>query len=411
MYLCRSKLLVMGKIYYSILLISIALTTSFDTSAQNSSKDSTALSSAPISASPQDSIIQDSTEQRNLIQRIVHYFNEAKKDKSTKKFDISFIGGPNYSVDTKLGIGLLASGMYRLDREDLSLPPSTVSMYTNLTTSGFFSVGIVDHTIFPDDAYRINADINFSYNPSKFYGIGYAAGDAGNYSEYNLYTLSLKAEFLKKILNNTYAGLTLNVEDVNGKDFEVEAMAPAEDLKNTAVGGGILLTYDTRDFIPNPYKGIYFKYEQNFYPELFGSSHSFNIIEVTARAYQRIWGNGILAFDVNGVFQNGEVPWTMLSQLGGSRQMRGYFKGRFRDKKQINAQVELRQKIYNRHGIAVWAGGGTVANSLSNLQIDQVLPTYGIGYRWEFKKRVNIRFDYGFGKYTSGFYFNINESF
>lgn len=40
-----------------------------------------------------------------------------------------------------------------------------------------------------------------------------------------------------------------------------------------------------------------------------------------------------------------------------------------------------------------------------------MLPTYGVGLRWEFKHRVNIRIDYGFGKHTRGFIFNVNEAF
>ena len=38
-------------------------------------------------------------------------------------------------------------------------------------------------------------------------------------------------------------------------------------------------------------------------------------------------------------------------------------------------------------------------------------PNYGAGLRWELKKRVNVRLDYGFGKKTSGFLLNINEAF
>lgn len=35
-----------------------------------------------------------------------------------------------------------------------------------------------------------------------------------------------------------------------------------------------------------------------------------------------------------------------------------------------------------------------------------------ICYRWEFKKDVNVRLDYGFGKSgQSGFIFNIGEAF
>ena len=41
----------------------------------------------------------------------------------------------------------------------------------------------------------------------------------------------------------------------------------------------------------------------------------------------------------------------------------------------------------------------------------QTLPNYGIGFRWELKKEVNVRLDYGFGKKTSGFLLSINEAF
>lgn len=47
-----------------------------------------------------------------------------------------------------------------------------------------------------------------------------------------------------------------------------------------------------------------------------------------------------------------------------------------------------------------------------SLQQLHVLLNYGLGYRWEFKKNVNVRLDYGLGKAgQSGFIFNINEAF
>ena len=49
------------------------------------------------------------------------------------------------------------------------------------------------------------------------------------------------------------------------------------------------------------------------------------------------------------------------------------------------------------------------AKSVSFLK--HILPNYGFGYRWEFKKRVNVRLDLGFGKHQTGFIFNINEAF
>ena len=51
-------------------------------------------------------------------------------------------------------------------------------------------------------------------------------------------------------------------------------------------------------------------------------------------------------------------------------------------------------------------------DALIYLLQDILVVEVGVGYRWEFKKNVNVRLDYGFGKSgQSGFLFNINEAF
>ena len=102
----------------------------------------------------------------------------------------------------------------------------------------------------------------------------------------------------------------------------------------------------------------------------------------------------------------------MVAQLGGSDTMRGYYEGRYRDKNKMEGEIELRQHVWKRNGIVAWAGLGTVFNKFSSMRARNVLPNFGLGYRWEFKKNVNVRLDYGFGKSgQSGFLFNINEAF
>ena len=71
---------------------------------------------------PEDTTTQhkDSTVQkRTFFKRFLDYFNDANKDKNHKKFDFSIIGGPHYSTDTKLGLGLVAAGLYRAGRSDM----------------------------------------------------------------------------------------------------------------------------------------------------------------------------------------------------------------------------------------------------------------------------------------------------
>ena len=78
----------------------------------------------------------------------------------------------------------------------------------------------------------------------------------------------------------------------------------------------------------------------------------------------------------------------------------------------------FREAVYKRqHHISIEDkplarfGVGNVFPSFEKFKWGYTLPNYGIGLRWEFKKRINIRVDYGFGKHTSGFLFNINEAF
>ncbi|MCD5882473.1 hypothetical protein LB411_37150, partial [Klebsiella pneumoniae] len=56
-------------------------------------------------------------------------------------------------------------------------------------------------------------------------------------------------------------------------------------------------------------------------------------------------------------------------------------------------------------------GAGTMGPSLSSLNNGRWLPSAGVGYRFEFKPRVNVRLDYGIGNGSSGFYFQVGEAF
>lgn len=374
------------------------------------------LSSYGASVSPvQDSLhltSADTAVKRNIFQRIYKYFQESNEPKDYKKFDFSIIGGPHYSDDVKLGLGLVASGLYRIDKEDLSLSPSNISFYGDITTTGFYLLGIRGNTIFPHDFYRLDLNLYFFSFPSKYWGLGYKNGSHNDdYTTYKRKEIQIKLDFLRKVAPHTYVGITGMFRNVNGKDFKEISYLNGEKKNIGSLGAGVLISYDSRDFIPNPYKGIYAKIEQKFFPGFLGNDYSFKRTDLLFRYYTTVWKGGILATDFNSIFNYGDTPWSMVALLGGAYQMRGYYEGQYRDNNLMEAQVELRQKIYNRHGIAAWVGAGNVFPKFRKFQWSETLPSYGIGYRWEFKNRVNIRLDYGIGKGQSSFYFNINEAF
>ncbi len=360
-----------------------------------------------------DTAAADTLKRKSWFTRFLDYFNDANKNKADKKFDFSIIGGPHYSTDTKFGVGLVAAGLYRLDRSDLTLPPSNVSLFSDVSTVGFYLLGIRGTNIFPKDRYRLDYTLYFFSFPSKFWGIGYDMGnDDANESDMKRWQARMKSSFLIKVADNLFVGPSLVYDYAKVRDIERPELLEGMEQKVWNIGGGVTVVYDTRDVLTNPHRGMYAELSQTFRPKFLGNDYAFSTTEMRVSGYGKVWEGGILAGDFRSTLNFGNPSWAMMAQLGGSMSMRGYYEGRYRDNHKIETQVELRQHVWKRNGITVWAGAGTVFDKFSSLSFRRVLPNFGIGYRWEFKKDVNVRLDYGFGSNgQQGFLFNINEAF
>ena len=361
------------------------------------------------SATKQDTL----TKKKSLLTRFLDYFNDANKNKEHKKFDFSIIGGPHYSTDTKLGIGLVAAGLYRANANDTLLPPSNVSLFGDVSTVGFYMLGIRGTHIFPQDKYRADYTIYFYSFPCKFWGMGYDMGDDdSNKSDMKRWQARFKASFLFHLGDNLYLGPMVSYDYVIGRRIERPELLNGMDQHTWNIGAGFSAVYDTRDVLTYPRRGFYINLSQCFRPRFMGNDYAFSTTELQVDAYQRVWKGAILAEDFRTMLNFGNPSWGMMALLGNSNSMRGYYEGRYRDKHKMEAQVELRQHIWKRNSLTTWVGAGTVFHKFSEMRSRHILPNFGIGYRWEFKKNVNVRLDYGFGKAgQTGFLFSINEAF
>lgn len=353
------------------------------------------------------------TKKKSLLTRFLDYFNDANKNKERKKFDFSIIGGPHYSTDTKLGIGLVAAGLYRANANDTLLPPSNVSLFGDVSTVGFYMLGIRGTHIFPQDKYRADYTIYFYSFPCKFWGMGYDMGDDdSNKSDMKRWQARFKASFLFHMGDNLYLGPMVSYDYVIGRRIERPELLNGMDQHTWNIGAGFSAVYDTRDVLTYPHRGFYINLSQCFRPRFMGNDYAFSTTELQVDAYQRVWKGAILAEDFRTMLNFGNPSWGMMALLGNSNSMRGYYEGRYRDKHKMEAQVELRQHVWKRNSLTTWVGAGTVFHKFSEMRSRHILPNFGIGYRWEFKKNVNVRLDYGFGKAgQTGFLFSINEAF
>lgn len=350
---------------------------------------------------------------KGFIASLLNYFNDANKNKKKKRFDFSVIGGPHYASDTKLGLGLVAEGLYHASLADSVSAPSHVALFGDVSTVGFYMLGIRGMHIARQEKYRIDYTLFFYDFPSKFWGIGYEMNDNDdNESKLKDWQAMMKASWLWRLTKGLYLGPTVALSYSKARDIKRPELLVGMDTEMHNIGIGFSLQYDTRDVLTCPHKGVYLNLTQTFRPRFLNNKYAFSTTEFRADGYIGLWKGATLAGDFRTELNFGNPSWSMMAKLGGSYSMRGYYEGRYRDKHKMESQVELRQHIWKRNSLTLWCGAGTVFDKFSNICMNHVLPNYGIGYRWEFKKNVNVRLDYGFGhKGQSGFLFNINEAF
>lgn len=358
-----------------------------------------------------DSVSADDMPKQNIIQKVIDYFGHTNDEKPDKKFDISVIGGPSYSAATSFEIAGLVSGLYKSRRDSLT-PRSDISVYAEGSVTGFYNFGIRGNHIFPADRMRIVYDANFCHFPLKFWGIGYDNGiNKENESSYTLLESAMTMQFLWKLPQNIFLGPSANFNYQKATKMERPELWEGQDTRVFCYGFGVVFSIDTRDLATNASKGYYIGFHQQFFPGFMGNKYSFSMTEVSAMYYRRFWESGVMAFRIHGAGAYGNPSWGMLPTLDNGHAVRGYYEGRYRDKNEADILVELRQHVWRRNGIVAWAGVGTVFNRFSRIGWDTLLPTYGIGYRWEFKNKVNVRVDLGFGKHSCAINFGINEAF
>ena len=122
-----------------------------------------------------------------------------------------------------------------------------------------------------------------------------------------------------------------------------------------------------------------------------------------------------VAFQARGRFTTGDVPYGEMSQLGTPFDLRGYRWGQYRHESMLFFIGEYRHMFsksdgsLSKSGFVGWVGTGTLDETVT--EFDKWLPNFGLGYRFEVQPRMNLRVDFGFGKESTGFYFNFNEAF
>ena len=367
---------------------------------------------------------------------VYNYLTNSNKKRSDVTYDGGFVFGPAYNINTGFAIGGGYSALYSFDNNDPNLQKSIVNGFFQASVKGIVAIGVEGHNFMKGDKNRFNYEFSFTHYPSAFWGIGTQTSLDNYYSgrmvESKQLLLKLEGDYTWRLAKNLYFGPKLDflysymykTNDIIPK--EEEGMYPnglmnelltmpdgtVQPQSQVAVGVGVTLTYDSRDFATNAYKGHYFNFQQlGFTPGL--NEYGFFTTDIKYQVYTPLWKKCTLAYQIHGRFNYGNdiIPWIRLASTGNQGMGRGYFFGQYRDNNVMETQLELRQRIIWRLGVVAWAGAINIFHDFGSIKMKETLPSYGFGIRWEFKPRVNVRVDWGFTKTGNSIVFNIGEAF
>lgn len=293
--------------------------------------------------------------------------------------------------------------------------PSKYVPYAYYATNKQFLAGVIGENYLFDNEWLLTGMLEGGRLTKKFYGVGgnIEEIDNSNYSE-KYFFLQIAAQ---KIFNNVLAGLSYQIEYHDIFDLHSNPNLVDSDIAGInggfSSGFGFKFSFDTRDNNFYPRSGIFLDWNSTIFTKDLGSDYDFTTQTLNLRFYKTLFPQIILAAQYYTQIIGGYTPYYSLSPLGGEKIMRGYFLGRYRDKKLFTLQTELRFPIFWRIKGLAFFGAGDVAGSFGDFKLTNTKYSYGTGLRFKLdeNEELNLRVDLGFGKNTSGIYFGVEEAF
>ncbi|MFZ9046568.1 MAG: BamA/TamA family outer membrane protein [Cyclobacteriaceae bacterium] len=356
-----------------------------------------------------------SQEQGLVLKAINTIFNDTSTSAEPK-----FITYPTlaYAPETRWEIGASGLLVYYAN-QDKANRLSEVSAFTFVTLERQYGLWL-DHALYGDKSiWFFLGRVRLQQFPLLYYGLGpevtgeeLAQIDAGS--------ISIRERMLGKVAGNLYLGLEIDFQRLSNVGFQqltTEAFESPSGLSpyNT-FGLGLGLVYDNRHNVLNVREGFFGEGGFLKYSPGLGSDFDFTSYFLDLRYYysitdQQVWANQFYLSSING-----EAPFNQLSLMGGESLMRGYYLGRYRDNALVAAQTEYRFLPFpfsKRLGASAFIGAGTVASSISQMDMRLLKVAGGAGLRFLLfpGKDIFTRFDVAFSEDGPGYYFFIGEAF
>jgi len=324
-----------------------------------------------------------------------------------------------YTPDTRFAAGASLVYYFSIPAGDSSEKPTRLSFIQTLadyTQNNQFDFWATWNVFTRNENYLFKGELRYRNFPDRFYGIGNTTPES-NMERYSFDLFSAKFLVLKQVYRNFFVGADVHLGREYNFDLEEDgvlasgAVTGARDLNEIGIGG--VAIFDTRDNVINAHRGVLFELSTYHYNQSYGSTYQYTNINLIGQHYRSLSANHVLAFQVRGNLNFGEVPFLDMGMVGNDDLLRGYARNRFRDNHFLGAQSEYRFPLYKRLGGVVFAGVGDVFNAMDDLRFQHLKYSVGAGLRFLVNpaERLNVRFDVGVGRNSIAYYLMVTEAF
>ncbi len=320
-----------------------------------------------------------------------------------------------YTPESGLFFGASLLYNFYINREK-PINASQIQLAAGYTTKDQLLIFLPFQLYWNKNQWRSIGELGFYNYAYPFYGIG-NNNDQEVYTTYRALFPRARIFFLKQLKSNLYVGARYWFENYDIIQWDKTDNFTREDVEgadyNRTSGIGPALIYDTRDGVYYPTSGHYLESFIEINHRYTGSTHNYTTLSFDYAYYYPLFEKTVVAANAFSLSNFGAVPFNRLAQLGGNKKMRGYFQGFFQDKNLLLAQLEVRQELFWRIGMTVFGSAGQVAKQLNEFGMKRWNYAGGAGLRFRFdtKKKINVRLDYAVGKNSNGFYVSFNEAF
>jgi len=321
-----------------------------------------------------------------------------------------------YTPETQLAFGAGGVFNFRTGRKKAEARTSSVWAYASYNLARQFSALLKPDIYLKGNSLFLSGTFSYERAPQKFFGVGNDTRESDEES-YTPRVFAVQIGVKRRIAGGLFGGLRFDVEKVTMEEVEPGGLLDAGDIAGSRgglhAGIGASLDWDTRDAVLFPRRGSFHQVSADVYGAIAGSDFSFSRFKLDLRRYVPLRGGRVLALQAYLFSAGGEVPFYKLGLLGGESLMRGYYKGRFRDKGLALVQAEFRALLTDRIGVVGFFGLAGVFPGWVELGRVKIKPCVGAGLRYVINKRdgTTVRLDLAWGRASFGLYATAQEAF